>query len=1385
MKIDVSDLSDAGADLSNAEIVANDEDNNIAYSNFDNEAEEVQLVLDTSSTGSDTVNLGTQTNDQLELQGIDTSGVTTANELEYTVRMAGANPGDFDSNFQTTQIDSVGPFSIATVEVENLDTGTTITEASLTEAISEANDPTSDDLSDGSTGDQVEIRPNEGTYTFDSSDITDANTRITPLGDSDVTFENGNSGYTLTADAENVEIEDITFDQSDNAQTAVVLDDSGSESLTLSNVTFENGDDDGNSAYITADDGADLTIEDSSLTDGGDTTANDGISLSNDGGGGEFTVSNTEFDALGTAIDLDVSVDTTLSVTDNTFGDNNIHVADATGNEDLNAIFQSNGNTFDKYAVPIDDNNGDVVRSSNNELVGDLDAAGGTGDFENGATTILVAGSHDGASTINLGGSSDVTLTADSANASIVVDTTVLNTGSGASSVTVDGLVFEEIGSNTPITTSGTTTDLSITNNEFLGAGDGTTSTYTVADLATVNGLTITDNLFESEVDNNNNYDAVDIDTLQGDSSAVSVDISNNEIVNAESGILVGEIADNGDGVELTVEDNTITIEDNPESNPSPSFLDGQKERGIEIISAGSSSSSVVEVTGNEINTSSFSGPDPNFHTGVALSDGGSDEFSATVSQNSINGFSAAIDVSDVSSYGGDDGHTSATIESNELTNNGYHIRALASDFDVETFRSANALDKAVLFQDGDPANSDTSLQTTAPSSADVADVYGTLSFALADARRYSSGGNTGEELGIAVGPGTYELSNQGLELGSETIHGAKTLFIRSENGAEETVFTPANDNDDIWDIDAKFANPPGTSDDRLVISGFTFDSSDAGTGTDFDLNAPFGGSATDPLTLSDNVFVGNEDRTAVSADTDTKGIVTVQDSEISGYGTGVAVSSGFGGDQVNVVRSTISDSTTGIDVGSDGAVVANFNDIVNNNVGIDTADTTNDDVTALANYYGSASGPNVTTDATESASLLVNDAANVDADPGLETLPYRDASISELDMDAGKYTVVTDARNPTADDPNGAEVLVAVLNDTVAADAEVGEGATTLTANGPNSLTNIGEEETDSVAGPEGGVTAPIRIGYIANGDSKALTPSNSESGDYTLTAVNTNDEPVSTGSSVQTFSAPIDGVDVTVDNDQLVADGTTTANATLQLVDADGNAVSRSGVGVTWSVTNGASDAGASRTGDIEDGETDANGQAQLSVSADTAGESFDVVGIANDNSGSVTINTVEPAAANFTVDFVEGPTEIVQNESFSATVNVTNEGDAAGTQDITYNLEDSTGISQVSATEEDVQLNASASQEVTFEVAASDTESLSTGNFTHVFSSNDDELTLNVTVQDEPASDPVERFDTNGEPGIQDDEVLNAISAFNEGEEGVEDGDVLDVISAFNEA
>jgi hypothetical protein len=86
--------------------------------------------------------------------------------------------------------------------------------------------------------------------------------------------------------------------------------------------------------------------------------------------------------------------------------------------------------------------------------------------------------------------------------------------------------------------------------------------------------------------------------------------------------------------------------------------------------------------------------------------------------------------------------------------------------------------------------------------------------------------------------------------------------------------------------------------------------------------------------------------------------------------------------------------------------------------------------------------------------------------------------------------------------------------------------------------------------------------------------------------------------------------------------------------------------------------------------------------------------------------------------------------------------------------------------------VSQEAAVEQELTLETEATLQNSEVTRNAT---------TTQTVTITDQ--QDPVERFDQNDEPGIQGDEVLDAISEFNEGGD-VEATDVLDVISAFNE-
>jgi hypothetical protein len=261
---------------------------------------------------------------------------------------------------------------------------------------------------------------------------------------------------------------------------------------------------------------------------------------------------------------------------------------------------------------------------------------------------------------------------------------------------------------------------------------------------------------------------------------------------------------------------------------------------------------------------------------------------------------------------------------------------------------------------------------------------------------------------------------------------------------------------------------------------------------------------------------------------------------------------------------------------------------------------------------------------------------------------------------------------------------------------------------------------------------------------------------------------------------------VEVTTDVTSLTADGETTANVTLHLVDSNGNAVPRETTTspISWSIDN-KQNAGVERVS--ADTDTDASGQATLTVTANTVDETFTVTGTdgANNNADSVDISTSGPA--NFTLDLVDGPTTITQNESYSATPEVTNEGDAAGTHTIEYDLEDSTGISQIDASKE-VSLDAGNSTEISFEVPASATADLETGNYTHVFASDDGELTVDAEVVEDGADETaLARFDSGDDGMIDRDEAVSVIVAYNTagtiGGEPVTRDQAVNVIIAYN--
>jgi surface glycoprotein (TIGR04207 family) len=275
-----------------------------------------------------------------------------------------------------------------------------------------------------------------------------------------------------------------------------------------------------------------------------------------------------------------------------------------------------------------------------------------------------------------------------------------------------------------------------------------------------------------------------------------------------------------------------------------------------------------------------------------------------------------------------------------------------------------------------------------------------------------------------------------------------------------------------------------------------------------------------------------------------------------------------------------------------------------------------------------------------------------------------------------------------------------------------------------------------------------------------------------------------VNTATGTATFYSNVDSVSLNADA-QLATDQNVTATATAVTSDGTQIAVPRIAGGTVFSSDN-------TTVLDITNqSDTDAAGEATANLTTGSAGTANLTANL--DGVTDSTEVTVENVTSNFTLEFVDGPTTIVQNESFSATLSVTNDGDAAGTQDVTYVLEDSNGDStEIEATESGVELDAGNSTEVTFEVPASATADLSTGNYTHVFASNDDEVTVDAEVVEESTvpTDPEERAlqltGVNNASELTQDDVTATITRFerNESANGVDptQDDVTTVITLF---
>ena len=441
------------------------------------------------------------------------------------------------------------------------------------------------------------------------------------------------------------------------------------------------------------------------------------------------------------------------------------------------------------------------------------------------------------------------------------------------------------------------------------------------------------------------------------------------------------------------------------------------------------------------------------------------------------------------------------------------------------------------------------------------------------------------------------------------------------------------------------------TVDNGDEVIGLTFSSDDESATADVALSDG---------ELRDSVLIGSGEE-----DTDRLGVTmddandVVADTEISGYATGVQIDDPNG---VEIVRNTIENNVEGIEVVADAEnALIHFNNLADNEeAGLVNAEDGDEAPSALANWWGDDAGPVVDEDD--------GDIAGDEADAVELIRPWLSEPVEDATSDIGddQLFVLTDSSSPPADadassaDAEGALLIVAVPGEDDAGEIDAAGDIDMVVQEDPgDSLDNLNELAGDGTAAspfliPDEGVTF----------NEQSVAPSQDTPGDYVLRAIGSDNanSPLAT----QTYTEPVADVEVIADPQDLPADGETESDITLQLVDDDGNAVERSGVTTRFTAPSSERESAGfdvtSEDGFGDDIDTDANGQSTITVTADTADQSVTVTGTDRDNNNAddVTITTVEPAEANFTLELVDGPTQIVQNESYEATVNVTNEGD-----------------------------------------------------------------------------------------------------------------------------
>jgi len=166
-------------------------------------------------------------------------------------------------------------------------------------------------------------------------------------------------------------------------------------------------------------------------------------------------------------------------------------------------------------------------------------------------------------------------------------------------------------------------------------------------------------------------------------------------------------------------------------------------------------------------------------------------------------------------------------------------------------------------------------------------------------------------------------------------------------------------------------------------------------------------------------------------------------------------------------------------------------------------------------------------------------------------------------------------------------------------------------------------------------------------------------------------------------------------------------------------------------------------------------------------------------DENPGDAASFEIAAAPAEFQLEFSEVPTQIITGESYSPTVEVTNNGAGAGTQDISYVLENPDGLSTgIEAVEPSVELAAGESEQITFDFEAQETDALSTGTYNHVFKSADDESVREVELE---AGFSIAQFDRNDTGQIEFDDLRYATREYNR--ENITFDQLRRVLRAYN--